>query len=559
MYVSKWGKQGNDRKGNSVDLKGLPQTVQNFIEETIRYWENGKCPDNETCQKVLEYAADTGSQKLAGLGLYYLAEYYWQNDQFENTMQCLSESISYLKSSQMYELLARAYNMMGAVADRKNNRMVALSSYYNCLKYTEKYHFYYIQAMAESNIAYTLVRMRQRKEAIQHYRIALDCYEKSEKTYYLNCNKINCMVECGCCYMYQQEMEEALQLWEKIQTILQKDPDSYYSAIMVEMYRIPCEILRGRMEEAKQVSARLLTKLEDAEFFEQIKDNLVILAGILSLMPEEGLLESLLRMIDEKHVEDHYNIFLDLYPFKSRLLLKKGQMQEYTEYTRRYFEIYEKYQQENREALISVMEMQDHLKNVTMDWANMQASNAALENLAMHDELTGLANRTFLHEYFTNCFEHAYETQELMGVELMDIDFFKEYNDYYGHLAGDRCLKAIAGVLRKQQIPGKVFCARYGGDEFMILYTGMTKEEIRRVSEEILREVRKLKMLHERSSCGKYISVSQGVFARIPVGNNREWDFTSRADILLYRAKSCGRNRICMSTEKDREHYTEIK
>ena len=542
-----------------MDLKGLPQTVQNFIEETIRIRENGKCLDNETCQKVLEYAADTGSQKLAGLGLYYLAEHYWDNDQFENTMQSLSESISYLKSSHMYEMLARTYNMMGAVADRKNNRMVALSSYYNCLQYAEKYHFYYIQAMAESNIAYTLVRMRLRKEAIQHYRIAMECYEKSEKTYYLNCNKINCMVECGCCYMYQQEADEALKLWEEIQDILQKDPDSYYSAITVEMYRIPCEILNGRMDEAQQISGQLLEKLADPETFEEIKDNLVILAGILSLLPDERLLESLIRIIDEKHVEDHYNIFLDLYPFKSQLLLKKEQMQEYTEYTRRYFEIYEKYQQENREALVNVMELQDRLKNVTLDWTNMQASNAALENLAMHDELTGLANRTFLHEYLTNCFEHAYEAQELMGVELMDIDFFKEYNDDYGHLEGDRCLKAIAGVLRKQQIPGKVFCARYGGDEFMILYTGMTAEKIRRVSEDILREVRKLEIPHERSNCGKYVSVSQGVFARIPVGNNREWDFTSRADVLLYQAKSCGRNRICMSTEKDREHYIEIK
>ena len=73
-----------------MDLKGLPQTVQNFIEETIQNRENGKFPDNETCQKVMEYAADTGSQKLAGLGLYYLAEYYWQNDQYENTLQCLT-------------------------------------------------------------------------------------------------------------------------------------------------------------------------------------------------------------------------------------------------------------------------------------------------------------------------------------------------------------------------------------------------------------------------------------------------------------------------------------
>ena len=77
-----------------------------------------------------------------------------------------------------------------------------------------------------------------------------------------------------------------------------------------------------------------------------------------------------------------------------------------------------------------------------------------------------------------------------MGVELMDIDFFKEYNDHYGHLAGDQCLKAIAGVLQRYRFRDRYFCARYGGDEFMILYTGMTVEKIRRVAEDILRKVR---------------------------------------------------------------------
>ena len=84
----------------------------------------------------------------------------------------------------------------------------------------------------------------------------------------------------------------------------------------------------------------------------------------------------------------------------------------------------------------------------------MKASNRELEDLAMHDELTGLANRTYLHEHLTSSFEHAYEEHELLGVELMDIDFFKEYNDHYGHLMGDRCLKAIAGVLRKDTDSG---------------------------------------------------------------------------------------------------------
>ena len=542
-----------------MDLNGLPQTVQNFINDTIQYRETCSCLDYDTCQKILEYAADTGSQKLTGLGLYYLAECYWQKGEYENTMQCLTESVGCLENARMYELLAKAHNMMGAVSDRKNNRMLALSSYYNSLKYAEKYHFYYIQGMAESNIAYTLVRMRLRQEAIQHYRIALDCYDKSEKTYQLNYNRINCMIECGCCHMYLGEMEEALQLWNKIEQILREAPESYYSKITLEMYRIPCELLKGHEEEALKLASDLLEQLSDRDVFEEIMDELVILAGILAILPDGKYLEKLIRIIDEKHIEEYYNIFLDMYPFKSEFLQKRGLTREYIDYTRQYFDLYEKYQQENREALINVIELQNRLKNVTLDWANMKASNRELESLAMHDELTGLANRTFLHEYFTGSFEHAYEEHELMGVELMDIDFFKEYNDHYGHLAGDQCLKAIAGVLRKQQVPGKIFCARYGGDEFLILYTGMTAEKIRRVSEDILREVRKLKIPHECSNCSNYVSVSQGVFARIPAGNNREWDFTSRADDLLYKAKNCGRNSICMSTEKNRDKFIEIK
>ena len=542
-----------------MDLNGLPQTVQNFINDTIQYRESGNCLDYDTCQKILEYAADTGSQKLTGLGLYYLAECYWQKGEYENTMQCLTEGVGCLENARMYELLAKAHNMMGAVSDRKNNRMLALSSYYNSLKYAEKYHFYYIQGMAESNIAYTLVRMRLRQEAIQHYRIAIACYDKSEKTYQLNYNRINCMIECGCCHMYMGEMEEALRLWNQIEQIIREAPESYYSKITLEMYRISCELLQGHEEEALKLAADLLEQLSDRDVFEEIMDELVILAGILAILPDGKYLEELIRIIDEKHIEEHYNIFLDLYPFKSELLQKKGLTWEYIDYTRQYFDIYEKYQQENREALINVIELQNRLKNVTLDWTNMKASNRELESLAMHDELTGLANRTFLHEYLTSSFEHAYEEHELMGVELMDIDFFKEYNDHYGHLAGDQCLKAIAGVLRKQQVPGKIFCARYGGDEFMILYTGMTVEKIRRVAEDILREVRKLKLPHECSNCSNYVSVSQGVFVRIPVGNSKEWDFTSRADDLLYKTKSCGRNSICLSTERFRDKFIEIK
>ena len=90
------------------------------------------------------------------------------------------------------------------------------------------------------------------------------------------------------------------------------------------MYRISCELLQGHEEEALKLAADLLEQLSDRDVFEEIMDELVILAGILAILPDGKYLEELIRIIDEKHIEEHYNIFLDLYPFKSELLQKKG-------------------------------------------------------------------------------------------------------------------------------------------------------------------------------------------------------------------------------------------
>lgn len=108
------------------------------------------------------------------------------------------------------------------------------------------------------------------------------------------------MIECGCCHMYLGEMEEALQLWNEIEKILREAPESYYSKITLEMYRISCELLQGHEEEALKLAADLLEQLSDRDVFEEIMDELVILAGILAILPDGKYLEELIRIIDEK-------------------------------------------------------------------------------------------------------------------------------------------------------------------------------------------------------------------------------------------------------------------
>ncbi len=209
---------------------------------------------------------------------------------------------------------------------------------------------------------------------------------------------------------------------------------------------------------------------------------------------------------------------------------------------RRYFGLYQQRLDEHKRLTADIMQLQDKLNQIRAEQEQLMAHNRELETLAMYDSLTGLANRGYLNEYLSQKFEEAVEKQKILGVELLDIDHFKAYNDTHGHLAGDVCIASVAKVLKEAENE-HVFCARYGGDEFMIIYTDMTVSEILSVADTIQNKVRQMKDVK--------VTVTQGIFAQIPQEENREWDFNSMADTVLYHAKREGRNRYRIVTEFD--------
>jgi len=208
----------------------------------------------------------------------------------------------------------------------------------------------------------------------------------------------------------------------------------------------------------------------------------------------------------------------------------------------KYFEWYQRRLDEYKKITADILFLQDKLDRIQSQQQDIIAHNRELETIAMYDSLTGLANRSYLNEYLSQKFEEAFKQQKLLGIELMDIDHFKTLNDTYGHLTGDACLEAVGKVLQEVR-SYRVFCARYGGDEFMIVYCDMTVKEILAVAEAIQNKVRQLE--------GIPITVTQGIFAHVPQTENREWDFNSMADTVLYHAKREGRNRYRIATEFD--------
>ena len=153
-------------------------------------------------------------------------------------------------------------------------------------------------------------------------------------------------------------------------------------------------------------------------------------------------------------------------------------------------------------------------------------------------------------KYIRNIFDGFKEKEKdgKTAVYMPLIDFYKEYNDNYGHQAGDECLIAIARVLKELEKNPGVHVGRYGGDEFMVIYENYPKEKVEGFAVEIKEKITALQVEHKHSRIADHVTVSQGIFLKVPEGANRLWDFTYCADLSLYYVKGKSRNSMFLST-----------
>ncbi|MDV3002387.1 MAG: hypothetical protein N5P05_003993 [Chroococcopsis gigantea SAG 12.99] len=166
-----------------------------------------------------------------------------------------------------------------------------------------------------------------------------------------------------------------------------------------------------------------------------------------------------------------------------------------------------------------------------------------IKNLALIDGLTGISNRY--------CFEHDVQlewqrltrTNQPLSLILCDIDCFKQYNDTYGHTAGDECLKKVAEAIRRGAKRSSDLVFRYGGEEFVIVLPNTTAENASIVAKRLRDEVAILKILHEGSSVSEYVTLSMGMATLYPSAQTKPIELIDRADRALYEAKHRGRDR----------------
>lgn len=193
--------------------------------------------------------------------------------------------------------------------------------------------------------------------------------------------------------------------------------------------------------------------------------------------------------------------------------------------------------------------------------SELKKINCKLESISLCDGLTGIPNRRSFNNYIESSWKSCIRSGKPVSLIMADIDYFKAYNDNYGHPKGDECLKKVAKTMASSVKRPMDFVARYGGEEFAVILPETDSNGAIIVAKKIRKDVEALSLIHEYSQVTNYITISLGVTTVVPDQTYSMEKFICNADIALYKAKSSGRNTVSLCNDytyndkKSKEKY----
>ena len=196
------------------------------------------------------------------------------------------------------------------------------------------------------------------------------------------------------------------------------------------------------------------------------------------------------------------------------------------------------------QAYITQLERDEAFRALEVSRAKLADANRDLQKLSSLDGLTGIANRRSFDETIQKEWQRAIRNAKPLSLVMIDIDFFKLYNDHYGHQGGDDCLKNVADMLNTALQRETDFLARYGGEEFAVILPDTELDGAIKVAEAMRESIHSMEMPHAKSKISEFVSISIGVSSVVPQQGTEPDILIGAADQTLYKAKEDGRNQV---------------
>ena len=489
----------------------------------------------DTLSQIMDIAKASEDEALLGFAHFHLADslYAFEVDysQFRHHM---SQAVSHLINTDEDALLARAYNYLGIDASNHGAFNIAYYHLMNALNTCEPLNDMYLLSIVNNNIGQVYARMNDNEKALEYVSLSnRQQVSVSNNDVYYYQNTINGYFSEGVLNIFLGNLERAKELEAEI-VQLEKDfgnPDLTNVVIPVSFLRLMIAILDQDEKRIEEFRTKTMFMINSAhrlfDFITDVRDLCMFLIEHEHFDIVRTIIDAISKIILDSNVP---RMKQHLYAIEISYYEKLGDLDTITrflldqhhtnlEQEREYYHIHE-----------ASMELIDTM-NVLREQRN------ALEREAQTDSLTGIANRRRMEMIIDAAFESAFAHKSHFGIGILDINSFKEYNDFYGHQAGDQCLKTIAAEISQLAKEEGFSCARYGGDEFVLIYENKSSEEIMRIAQELDSRIAALNLTHEKAMKTDRVSMSQGICNDIPGIKIKAWDFLSMADKALYMVK----------------------
>jgi len=275
-------------------------------------------------------------------------------------------------------------------------------------------------------------------------------------------------------------------------------------------------------------------KRQRSAYFFLAAFGLLILGGASTTLRAMGILPTNVFTVDGLQLGSSLEMLMLAFALADRInVMRQEKLQAQARLLQTQEQLVETLQRSERELERRVAERTEEL----------QVLNGRLETLSLTDALTGIANRRHFDEVLAREWKRAQRVGEPLALAVVDVDWFKAYNDHYGHPAGDSCLQQVAQTLVATISRSTDLVARYGGEEFVFLAPSTALGSAQSMAQKLVKAVEALALPHEHSPLG-HLSVSVGVASMHNDGESPVQSLLQQADAALYRAKAQGRNRV---------------
>ena len=526
--------------GERLKKEQADQLVDRILEKR---WGDTACV-LDCCMKLEAYAKENEDIWYLGFALYHRGGVFYIQNEVEQMLASITSAIPLLEQSKQWELEARSYNLMAITSVTKGNKSIAMDYYLSGLNICRKHGIHNVERSITLNLGSLYLGNEIYEEARVYFLRAMEAYEASEKEAKNPAGLTMIYTNLVICYMKMGELDGARQYAERLKTecepYLEEKDQVYVNCMRARFYEwIGDEKTRDRYID--DVLGRIFKKILVLDVFDDLYDFCIMLFEIRRLEEIWKIIELTGPIVAETGIA---NLNRKLLSLKMRYYKAKHMEEEFKESAVSFYEQTEILEKDSRSMIASMLRVRGALEQENeTNRKHMQEENEKLQRRAETDPMTGLTNRYSLTDYSEKILEACKRENAPLAYEILDIDYFKEYNDNYGHQAGDLCIQKVAKLLREMQRE-HIFCARYGGDEFIIIYSHMGAEEVYAHARKLREDVMALQLAHAYSKAAAYVTVSQGICFNLPEPGNKSWDYLHAADMLLYHIKKESRNDV---------------